>query len=94
MSTEDQQQLAGFVAGLLLGATIGASVAILMAPQSGKKTRRALGKAASGTRKRIEKTAVELGKTTRSGLDDFTDEVRTRADKAITGSRKKLGLGK
>jgi len=91
MSDERDSQLASFVLGLFLGAAIGASAAILSAPQSGRKTRRRLGRAASGTRKRIGRTAQGIRKGTGDRFDDFTDEVKGRVDDAISVARKKLG---
>ena len=80
MSNEHQDQLVGFVAGLILGAAIGATAALLTAPQSGKRTRKRLGKA-----------AVEIRKTTGDRWDDLADEVKGRVDEAISGARKRLG---
>ncbi len=93
MSDERNGQLASFVLGLFLGAAIGASAAVLTAPQSGKKTRRRIGRAASGTRKRIGRRATDLRKGTGDRLDDFADEVKGRVDDAISVARKKLGSG-
>lgn len=39
-----------FVAGILLGTVLGASLALLAAPQSGKRTRRQLRRAVDGVR--------------------------------------------
>ena len=93
MTNEQQDQLAGFLAGLLLGAAVGATAAILTAPQSGRKTRKSLGKAAVGTRKRIGKAAVEIRRNTEDRWDELAEEVKGRVDDAISGARKKLGAG-
>lgn len=93
MNDEGKGQLASFVLGLFLGAAIGASAAVLTTPQSGRKTRRRLGKAAVGTRRRIGRTAQDLRKGTGDRLDDFADEVKGRVDDAISVARKKLGTG-
>jgi len=90
MNDEYDGQLTAFLAGLLLGSAIGAAAAILTAPQSGRKTRRRLGRAAEGTRKRIGKTAVGIRKNTGDRWDDFADDLKGRMDDAITGARKKL----
>jgi gas vesicle protein len=55
-----------FVVGLVLGAAIGAGMALLMAPQSGKRTRRQLRRAAVGVRD----SATER-------WDDFAGDVRS-----------------
>jgi gas vesicle protein len=93
MNEEHDGQLTAFLAGLLLGSAIGAAAAILTAPQSGRKTRKSIGKAAVGTRKRIGRTAGEIRRSTTDRLDDFADELKERVDDAISGARKKLGNG-
>jgi len=64
-----------FLLGLLVGAAAGAAVALLVAPQSGKRTRRQLMKAVSAARD----TASER-------LGDLSDDVRT----AVEVGRKRL----
>jgi len=93
MSNSNQDRLAVFLAGLFLGTAIGATAAILTAPQSGRKTRRSLGKAAAGSRKRLGRTAVEIRKNTGNRWDELAEEVKERVDDAISGARKKLGAG-
>ena len=79
MSEGNEDQLVGFVAGLLLGAAIGATAALLSAPQSGRRTRRKLGRAAS-----------EIKRTTGDRWDEVADDVRIRVDDALKGARKRL----
>lgn len=69
-----------FVSGLLVGAFIGASVALLTAPQSGRKTRR-----------RIVRAADDVRTTATDQLEEIADEVKGRVDEAIRGARRKLG---
>ena len=80
MSEGHEDQLVGFVAGLLLGAVIGATAALLSAPQSGRRTRRKLGRA-----------AVEIRQSTGDRWDDVSEDVRNRVDEALTGARKHRG---
>jgi gas vesicle protein len=80
MSENNGDQLVGFVAGLMLGAAIGATAALLSAPQSGRRTR-----------KRIGKAAVGIKKSTGDRWDEVSDDVRTRVDEALSGARKRLG---
>jgi gas vesicle protein len=82
MSDGQQDQLVGFVTGLLLGAAIGATVAILTAPQSGSRTRKRLGKTAKGIRK-----------STTDRWDDLAEDVKVRVDDALSGARKHLSNG-
>lgn len=80
MSDGRDDRLVGFLAGLLLGASIGATAALLSAPQSGRRTRRRIGRAAVG-----------LKRTTGDRWDEVAEEVRARVDDALTGARKRLG---
>ena len=79
MSQGRNDLLGGLIAGLLLGALIGASAAVLTAPDSGRKTRKRLGKA-----------AVRLRKQSGNRWDDLAEEVKERVDEAIDGARKRL----
>jgi gas vesicle protein len=77
MYDADDSGADNFGAGLLLGAVIGASLALISAPQSGKKTRRRLMRAVS--------TAREAA-TDRFG--DLTDEVQG----AVRAGRKRIRI--
>ncbi len=68
-----------FVSGFLLGAVVGAGIALLMAPEAGNRTRR-----------RIRRVAGELKETATDQLDDFADDVKSRVDDAVRGARKKF----
>jgi hypothetical protein len=50
MYYDEESGAVTFVAGLLLGAVLGASLALLAAPQSGKKTRKRILRAVSSAR--------------------------------------------
>ena len=80
MSDGREDQLVGFVAGLLLGAAIGATAALLSAPQTGRRTRRKLGRA-----------AMEIRKSTGDRWEDVAEDVKTRVDDVLQGARKRLG---
>jgi gas vesicle protein len=82
MNEGHEDQLVGFVAGLLLGAAIGATAALLSAPQTGRRTRRRLGRA-----------ALEIRKSTGDRWEDVAEEVRTRIDEVLKGARDRLGSG-
>jgi gas vesicle protein len=66
-----------FVAGLLLGAVLGASLALLTAPQSGRKTRKRLIRAVSSARE-----------VAGDRWEDLTDEVQD----AVKAGRKRVRL--
>ncbi len=80
MSEGTEDQLVGFVAGLLLGAAIGATAALLSAPQSGRRTRKKIGRA-----------ALEIRKSTGDRFDEVAEDVRTRVEDVLRGARKRLG---
>lgn len=80
MSDGREDQLVGFVAGLLLGAAIGTTAALLSAPQTGRRTRKKLGRA-----------AMEIRRSTGDRWDEVTEEVKGRVDDALQGARKRLG---
>jgi gas vesicle protein len=79
MSRESDYQLGVFVSGLLLGALIGASAALLTAPESGTRTRRRLGRA-----------AVRVRDRSGNRWGDLFEELRDRTDEAIRGAQKRL----
>lgn len=75
MYYEEDSPTVSFLSGLVIGAAIGAGLALVLAPQSGKRTRRNLVRSVGGIRD---------GATDR--WDDVTDELRS----AVKTSRKKL----
>jgi gas vesicle protein len=77
MYYDDESGALNFVAGLLLGVVIGGSLALLTAPQSGRKTRKRLVRAVSTARD-----------TATDHWDDLTDEVQD----AVRAGRKRVRL--
>ncbi|MFO7893614.1 MAG: YtxH domain-containing protein [Longimicrobiales bacterium] len=77
MTYEDEYSAVSFVSGLFLGVAVGAGLALLLAPQSGRRTRRALVRSAED----VADSAVER-------WDDVTDELRA----AVRSQRRKLDL--
>lgn len=82
MSSESEREAVSFVSGLVLGAIIGAGVAMLTAPQPGRKTR-----------KRIRKTARRLQGTATDRLDDLAGEIKEKVDEAVVAARDRLPAG-
>lgn len=80
MKYENNEQVFNFVSGLLLGAAIGAGIAMLTTPQSGRRTRKKIRRAAGDIK-------VEAG----DRWDDLADDVKARVDEAVRNARKKLG---
>ncbi len=77
MSYDEEHGAVSFFSGLLLGFAVGAGVTLLVAPQSGRRTRRAL-----------VRSVEDAADTASDRWDDLSDEVRT----AVRSSRKKLDL--
>jgi gas vesicle protein len=79
MDSDQRREAASFVSGLVLGAIIGAGVALLTAPQSGRRTRR-----------RLRRSASDVRDSAGGRLDELAGEVRDKVDKALGGARKHL----
>lgn len=79
MEYDHEAQVLNFLSGLVIGAALGAGIAMLTAPQSGRRTRR-----------RIRKAAGELRDTASDRWDELADDVKVRVDDAIHGARKKF----
>ncbi len=79
MELDRRGQVVGFVSGLLLGAIIGAGVALLAAPDTGRSTRR-----------RLKKTATGLKDDAGDRWDELAEDVKERVDVALKGARKRL----
>jgi gas vesicle protein len=74
-----ETQVFNFVAGLLLGAVIGAGIALLTAPDAGRRTRR-----------RIRRVADELRESAGDRFEELAGEVKGRMGEAVKGARKRL----
>jgi len=79
MEYDHEAQVLNFLSGLVLGAVIGAGVALLTAPEAGSRTRR-----------RIRKVAGEARSTATDRWDDLADDVKVKVDDAIAGAKKRF----
>lgn len=79
MEYEHESRVWSFISGLLLGATIGAGVALITAPESGRRTRR-----------RIRRAADDIKSTATDRWEDLSVDVRAKVDDAIRGTRGKI----
>jgi gas vesicle protein len=68
----------GILAGLLIGCVAGAVAMLLLAPQSGKDTRR-----------QIQEKGIELRDRTTGMMDDAIHQVHLKADQITVGGRQK-----
>jgi len=79
MEYDHEAQVLNFLSGLVLGAVIGAGIAVLTAPESGRRTRR-----------KIRRYAGDLRSTATDRFDELADDMKGRVDDAIKGARKKF----
>ncbi|MEW6570278.1 MAG: YtxH domain-containing protein [Nitrospirota bacterium] len=73
---DDFKRVAG---AFLLGGLLGAVVALLYAPQSGKETRKDIAR----TAKRVKKETVDLIEDTVEGIQDFAGDIKDRVTDII-----------
>ncbi len=66
-------------AAFLVGGAIGAAIALLYAPQSGRETRKDIKR----TARRVKNEAVDLVEDTIDRVDDFVDETKDRVTELI-----------
>ena len=73
-----------FFAGLVIGALVGAGIALLMAPQSGEETRAQIRDASVELKDRANETMAEA----REKAEAITADSRRRAEEIIAEARK------
>lgn len=73
---EDNAKIAG---AFLLGGLVGATIALLYAPKSGRQTRRDISKAA----RRVKNEAVDVVEDTVDSINDFASGVKERVSDII-----------
>ncbi|HMK60054.1 MAG TPA: YtxH domain-containing protein [Dissulfurispiraceae bacterium] len=71
--------LAKVGAAFLIGGAIGAAIALLYAPQSGRETRKDIRR----TARKVKNEAVDLVEDTIDRVDDFVDETKERVSELI-----------
>jgi gas vesicle protein len=79
MDYDRDGQMLNFVSGLVLGAIIGAGIALLTTPSDGRKMRR-----------RLRKGATELGSGASDRWDELADDVKEKVEQAVKGARKRF----
>jgi gas vesicle protein len=73
---DDYKKIAG---AFLLGGIIGAAIALLYAPKSGRETRRDIAR----TAKRVKKETADLIEDTVEGIQDFAGDIKERVTHII-----------
>ncbi|MEK6691043.1 MAG: YtxH domain-containing protein [Nitrospirota bacterium] len=82
MNSNDSKTI---LAGLVIGAMVGAGLALLFAPHSGKKTRRDIARFAKKTSDRAEDLASNLMESLlMESLSDLVDEISEKTSDALT----------
>ncbi len=79
MDYDDETRVFSFFSGLALGAVIGAGIALLTAPHSGRRTRR-----------QIRRAAGDLKVSATDRWDELAQDVKGKVDDAIKGARSKF----
>lgn len=75
----DDARTFNFLTGLVCGAAIGAGIALVLAPDSGKKTR-----------KRLHRAAGDLRETASDRWDELADEMKDRVEEVMQGARSRF----
>lgn len=85
-----------FFAGLVIGALVGAGIALIMAPQSGEETRAQIRDASIELKDRADTTIAEarakaeaITADARRRAEEITTDARKRADKIVADATKK-----
>jgi len=86
MERQDMQDSVNFIAGLTLGTLIGAVTALLLAPQSGKRTRRDLARRAE----RLGDEATERLDEARAEASRMAERTRERSRRLARDARRKV----
>jgi gas vesicle protein len=73
---DDSKKIVG---AFLLGGTIGALLAILYAPKSGRETRKDISRAA----RRVKRETVDLVDETIEGINDFASDIKDKVSDII-----------
>ena len=89
MYERDEEPNAGFAAGLITGAIVGAGLALLLAPKSGAALRDELGESWISLREAVGRRYRELADKTGVELDDLQARIDQTAD-AVESSASKL----
>jgi len=79
MEYDHEAQVLNFLSGLVIGAVLGAGIALLTAPEPGRRTRR-----------RIRRAANQIRDSATDRWEELADDVKGRVDDAIQGARERF----
>lgn len=79
MDYDHEARTVSFLSGVILGAVLGAGIAMLTAPDSGTRTRH-----------RIRRAATDAKGVAGDRFDEFADDVRSKVEDAVQSARKRL----
>ena len=79
MEYDDDARAFNFVSGMIFGAAIGVGMALLFAPDSGRRTRR-----------RISRLAGDVKDDAVDRWQDLSDDVKDKVDEAFQGAQKRF----
>ncbi len=79
MDYDQETSSVRFVAGFLLGAIVGAGIALLAAPEAG-----------TGTRRKIRRVAGGLRESAGDHWEELATDVKDKVDDAVQGARKRF----
>ena len=82
MEYENDTPAVNFLTGLIFGVVIGAGVALLMAPESGRRTRR-----------RITRAAGDFRDHASDRWDDLASDLKLKVDDAVQSAKQRLPAG-
>jgi len=78
----NRNNISGFLAGLFIGSLIGVGLTILLAPQSGQKTRRQIRDRSFELKDQVEEGIAGAQAQSREVVEQQTDRVKGAVDKA------------
>lgn len=85
---ERETNIVSILTAFAIGGLIGAGIALLMAPQSGKKTRHLIMSKSQEIRDRAVESAEDTRDIAGKALDSFTQSTRDQANRLAKRSRK------
>lgn len=89
MKDTDGERGSGMIAGVILGAVIGAGIALLFSPRTGEETRRELARRARELGEDTRDRVGEASRRTRRELRRRRRELRERMEEGIDSARER-----